>query len=225
VSYYPPPSQPPQPSAAPYPPTDRSQQIDGFAIAALVLGILGGVLFSVAFGITALVRISNGKRSGKGLAIAGLCVSAAWVCVFVVLIGLAVIHSPSARDSAGAVTRPGTRPLTDLRIGDCVRLPADLHVDISSLVVVPCAQLHNSQVFTTVAASDRDFYPGEAAVRDGSLDRCQQQVSTFLGQHGAGLRIVALYPTEPMWETATKLSTCLLLDDKGDFTGDVRDHP
>jgi hypothetical protein len=76
-----------------------------------------------------------------------------------------------------------------------------------------------------VAASDRDFYPGEAAVRDGSLDRCQQQVSTFLGQHGAGLRIVALYPTEPMWQTSTKLSTCLLLDDKGDFTGDVRDQP
>jgi hypothetical protein len=57
---------------------------NGFAIAAFVLGFLGAVLLSVIFGIVALNKLRDRPQRGKGLAIAGLCLSGVW------LVGIAV---------------------------------------------------------------------------------------------------------------------------------------
>src|SRR5262245_11533700 len=69
------------------PPADRST--NGFAIASLVLGIIGGILLSVIFGIVALTQIKNRGQKGKGLAIAGLACSGAWVLGIVAVIAVA----------------------------------------------------------------------------------------------------------------------------------------
>jgi hypothetical protein len=57
------------------------QRVDGFAIAAFICGIIGAVLFAVGFGVAALHRLARTTDRGRGLAIAGLWLSAAWVLV------------------------------------------------------------------------------------------------------------------------------------------------
>lgn len=88
------------------PESDRSSQqvlkTDGFAIAGLILSIFGGVVISAVFAGIALRRIRQGTRTGKGLAIAALCINAVWVTALVV--GLAVgagDESPSADRFSG----------------------------------------------------------------------------------------------------------------------------
>ncbi|HEY0119760.1 MAG TPA: DUF4190 domain-containing protein [Cellulomonas sp.] len=53
---------------------------DGFAIAALVFGILGGWL-ALIFGFIALSRIKKSGARGRGMAIAGLSIGAAWIVI------------------------------------------------------------------------------------------------------------------------------------------------
>lgn len=53
-------------------------------------GLIGGVLLSVIFGCIALVKIRKAGQRGKGLAVAGLVLSAVWVLIIAlaVTIGL-----------------------------------------------------------------------------------------------------------------------------------------
>lgn len=76
-----PPPAPPLPQQhyyAPYGAPPAQPRVDGLAVAALVLGIVWvywiGSILAVIFGAVAIKRIneSNGWRTGKGMAIAGL---------------------------------------------------------------------------------------------------------------------------------------------------------
>ena len=84
------PAPPPPPPAGwtpPYQPTPRRTTTNGFAVAALVLGIavlctgiVGGIL-AVIFGNLALARIdeSQGAQKGRGLAITGIVLG--WIAI------------------------------------------------------------------------------------------------------------------------------------------------
>ncbi|HEX3921793.1 MAG TPA: DUF4190 domain-containing protein, partial [Streptosporangiaceae bacterium] len=71
----------------------------GLAISSLVLGILGflGItsVLGVILGIVALVQIRAQRQRGKGLAIAGIAVSTAWIVLFASLV-IAAAPSDSA---------------------------------------------------------------------------------------------------------------------------------
>ena len=58
------------------PHTQPQRPVSGFATATLVMGI---VLPAVICGIVALGQIRGGSYSGRGMVIAGLLISAAWV--------------------------------------------------------------------------------------------------------------------------------------------------
>ena len=71
--------------------TNSPPKTSGMAIASLVLGLTGfcgTALIGIILGIVATIRISksNGRLKGKGLAIAGICVSAV---MFIVFLGIA----------------------------------------------------------------------------------------------------------------------------------------
>jgi hypothetical protein len=86
----------PMPTSAPpyaaYVPTIAAPAgFDGFAIAALVLGILGGSILALIFSVVALSRIKKRKTRGKGLAIAGLVLGILGIIFWVLfIIGVAV---------------------------------------------------------------------------------------------------------------------------------------
>lgn len=61
---------------------------NGFAIASLILGIFGGTMLSLTFGFVALSQIkATGRRQpGRGLALAGIILSVAWILALLVLV-------------------------------------------------------------------------------------------------------------------------------------------
>lgn len=66
-------------------------QTDGFAIAALVFAVIGGILLAVIFALVSLSRIKKGKRQdGRGMAIAALWVSGGWVLLIAIVATLAI---------------------------------------------------------------------------------------------------------------------------------------
>jgi hypothetical protein len=74
--------------------TQPQRPVSGFAIATLVLGIIGIVLPAVICGIVALGQIRGGSYSGRGMVIAGLLISAAWVLLVAAFAAYVVITWP-----------------------------------------------------------------------------------------------------------------------------------
>ena len=73
------------------PHTQPQRPVSGFAIATLVMGI---VLPAVICGIVALGQIRGGSYSGRGMVIAGLLISAAWVFLVAAFVAYVVIAWP-----------------------------------------------------------------------------------------------------------------------------------
>ena len=86
---------------APPPDPRRPDGTNGWAIAAFVLGVLGGTILSVIFAIVALFQTKDRRQRGRGLAIAALVISAGWIAIITSLIAYGV--------SAGRERR-GRRP-------------------------------------------------------------------------------------------------------------------
>jgi len=88
----------------PYAPTGHVSQrkTNGLAIAALICGCAGFILFipgvlAIIFGFIARgqIRRSNGQQTGDGMAIAGIIVGFGWVAFLVLAIALGAAHSNS----------------------------------------------------------------------------------------------------------------------------------
>jgi hypothetical protein len=63
---------------------------DGFATAALVLGLLGFIgicaILGVVFGLVALNRIGTSGRGGRGMAIAGTVIGGVWLAITIIVV-------------------------------------------------------------------------------------------------------------------------------------------
>nr|BFE77097.1 hypothetical protein GCM10020092_103980 [Actinoplanes digitatis] len=112
-----------------------SVRTNGFAIASLVLGSLGGVLLSVIFGLIALRQIDQRDEKGRGLAIAGLALSGFWVLVVVAVF----LFVPSGFEPEQD-PRPERAHSKVLAPGDCLNAALD--------DVLPCTEPHAGEVFT-----------------------------------------------------------------------------
>lgn len=68
---------------------------NGWAIASLVLGILGGSLLAIVFGLVGRSQIkrSGGRQSGIGLATAGIVLGCVWLGLIATVVVLAVTGS------------------------------------------------------------------------------------------------------------------------------------
>jgi hypothetical protein len=200
--------------------------MDGLSVASLVLGILGivgGVLLAIPFGIAGLVRTSRRRRRGRGMAVAGLAISAAWIAVAVVLIVIVAAQQP-VRSADGTVVRQGSASPVDLRVGDCVKL-GDLSSSptVHKVTVTPCSMLHNAQVFGIVKSTD-SAYPGQSTLEQEGLDSCRDRAPGYLGKPTSTLDIAVFVPSRILWDTGDRNERCLLVDRSENITGDIRNH-
>jgi hypothetical protein len=73
----------------PAPPVPINPATSGFAIAALVLSLVGGAILGVVFGILALNDIKKTGKQGRGMAIAGIVIGAvasvAWIFFWIAM--------------------------------------------------------------------------------------------------------------------------------------------
>ena len=176
--------------AAPPPPYEPPSRpfvpgTNGFAIAALVLGICGGIVLAIIFGIIALVQLRSRTQKGKGLAIGGLCAAGAWVVMFAAVIVLVVLNASSAeRNDAGEIVTAGSIGLNQLRAGDCVN-GIDEGASAINLTAVPCAEPHDGEVFA-VFELPSGSYPGDDVVEQRAEQGCVDRLSEYAPAAAAG---------------------------------------
>jgi hypothetical protein len=87
---------PAQPTPQPYPYTAPARDTNGFAIASMVLGVLGvlgiawdfglGSVLAVVLGHVALVQTKRHSQSGRGLALAGVVLGYIGIGMFVLFL-------------------------------------------------------------------------------------------------------------------------------------------
>lgn len=206
---------------APFPGQPSRLPVNGFAITALIFGIIGGVLFSVIFAIVALVRIRNNpQQRGKGLAIAALILSGLWVvALIVILIVAAALSTPQRSSTTGQITQKGTASVFTLRTGDCFQNPGTQAV-VTTVTVVPCTQAHNAQVFAQFPATGGSSYPGLAALREQAKQGCRSRVATNINRSLVtnSMTIQFLYPESDSWASGERAIRCLIVDSSADLT-------
>jgi len=82
----------------------------GMAIASLVLGICGFFcvtpLIGLGLGIAALAQISKTRQPGRGMAIAGIILSVAWILLATLLLTTGHFHITDGGTGSGPSTDP-----------------------------------------------------------------------------------------------------------------------
>ncbi|MGV9610889.1 DUF4190 domain-containing protein [Nocardia xishanensis] len=222
---------PPEPSGYSQMPASyilqRPEKMNGFAIATLVFGLIGGCVLAIPFGIVALVQIKSTRQQGKGLAIAGLAASAVWLLGASAgavtstidadrsdLRGTAAsVASTTVADRGGPRATVGMTSIDDLGPGDCLtNAPADARV--THVTLAPCYEPHYAEVIAEVHLSGP--WPGTAQAFQQSERLCMDATmailtnSTMLDQ----LRNLVLYPDQVRWSLAGT-ATCLVINGYG----------
>lgn len=218
----PPPARPPaargQWSATPQP----VRPTNGFAIASLTFGIIGGILFGVIFGIIALVQIRRRGQKGRGLAIAGLVLSGLWAIILGVGAAL-VIMDEADRDPSGEITREGSVPATSMQVGDCLENLEEASA-ISSLPAVPCSEPHEGEVFGLFDLPTGD-YPDQASMESQASTRCSELLRAYSAAafDDPSVGLFYLYPLESGWPDDREV-VCIAAALDGPVTGSYADR-
>ncbi len=211
----PPPLPPPPPPGKPVRP-----KIDGFAIASFIFGAIGGVILGLIFGVVALRRIRRDKKRGRGLAIAGIASSCAWVAI-VALGAFLVAVNDAERSPSGAVTAPGEDSVFDLRVGDCITsLPEGETVDVE---VTPCSNPHVGEIFEVGNLAEGPW-PGTDQVARLSETLCYDAFQQYVGGpvDDSQYAVSYLHPLEASW-SEDKGVVCIAHDpSEKDLVGSIR---
>lgn len=189
------------------PVVSRPPGTNGFAIAALIFGIIGGFFLSVIFGIVALVKIGKTGQSGKGLAIAGLALSGVWLLA----IGTAIIFAD--KDGKVSVHR--------LRTGDCIKTLSESDA-VYGMPVVPCTQPHQGEVYGEFDLPRGD-YPGEAVIETEVATQCGTLLERYAPQAvDSAAEMFYLYPRSADWRRGDRTVICIAYSDPA-VTGSLKD--
>jgi hypothetical protein len=202
---------------------EPSKQLAGWALALSLVPCLGGPqIAAVALAVIVLVRSSDGRAHGRGMAIAALCVVGAWVLALCAWVAIEIVND-NGRDGGREVG------FGDLREGDCFNMPSGHRV--RSVDAVPCHESHDAEVYRTFRLSAGD-YPGDDAVLARAEQGCTRKFDEFVGTpYGDSvLDVFYLYPAVETWNLGERGVTCSVYQPTGPtgqghakVTGTLRD--
>ena len=218
---------------------------NSFAVASLILGLLGitviGAVAGIVLGILALGQIRRTGQRGRGLAIAGVAISALWL----VLIGAYfVLHggknpspppastghssSPTPGPSSTASHGPLSTNVFALRPGQCFQNPpaSQTVLGVTYVTVVPCSTPHNAQAFVQFNATGTS-YPGVDALKRQADTGCHARIrkSVQTSKIKNSMTLHYLYPLQSSWTSGHKTITCLIVAAKPNLkTSLMRTH-
>ena len=217
-------------------PAQHSQGTNGFAIASLIFGIIGGAILGFIFGFIALSQTKRTGQSGRGMAVAGIALSAMWTVGLVLLIVVAVAASSTGDDNGGLPTTTPTTTAdapstpapstaisaTDLEVGECLNDLAE-STDVSSLPSVPCAQPHQGEVFAVFDLPAGPF-PGSAGVDDLVNQGCNARLADYSPGAPAdpAISLFSVYPLEKNWDQGDREVVCIAKATAGTATGSIK---
>jgi hypothetical protein len=194
-------------------PQPRNRRVEGFAIVALVLGLVAvpgfplivlGVL-AVVFGIIARRRTaSDPNLTGGGMAIAGVILGA------LSLLGGILFWVGVVSDLEGTVR------YTTLDVGDCYDEPGD---DPTDVVLQSCDGAHDREVAAVLnyPAERGEPYPGRQAVVRYAGEACLDGIVDYLGPpfEGSPLADYEIFPTRASWDEGNRRVICALGSEDG----------
>lgn len=179
--------------AAPQEPHPSAPTTSGWAIASLVLGVLGFMLLSIPlsliFGIIALGKTKDGGQRGRGLAIAGMVMSGLWVVL--VIITVVVIAVIRESDDHGLVTGTTNSGL-GLTVGQCIDAA---ELSAGSIDSVGCDQPHSGEVFAVLMLAD---FPSRESEEIG--DRCRTELKAYAPSASPNVGVYVAYPGPSQWK-------------------------
>ncbi|MEU9332467.1 DUF4190 domain-containing protein [Streptomyces sp. NPDC048290] len=231
----PPDSQPPYggnpPPPGPYPQWNwpppqppRRPSVNGFAVAALVLGILCLVpLLGLVLGVVALVQIRRSGERGKGMAIAGVVLSSVGMVLWVTLMVTDGLSS-FLDDFAAGVHESNT---LYVETGTCFNTPGGPSGEVTyDLDEVPCEDRHEGEVFATFELPDGDF-PGDARIEETADERCYALQSSYAMDSWAlpeNVDVYYLVPIRSSWRLGDREVACFFghVDTGSRLTGSLR---
>ena len=214
-------SSPPDTGAPPVTGPPARPRYNAFAIAAFVLSFFSALVVAIAFAVVALVQVRRNGQRGRGLAIAALAVSGAWIAVWAVIFTLAFTGQVD-RDQAGRIVKAGDLELTEIRAGDC--LDGVTRDEVPTTVRgVPCAQPHDAEVFGVFDLPD-GRYPDESTLTRLATSGCDELRAGYSTSAASDptLQPVYLTPIEEDWPRDRRV-VCLLFG-VGKQTGSLRDR-
>jgi len=237
------PGGPPDGPGTPPPPPGPT---NGWAIAAFILGLLGGSILGIIFAIVALRQIGDSRQRGKGLAIAGLALSIIWGAAVALFLVLGSHSGTSAGQSASGGSNPSASASSpsassggrhssaqtsvfDLRTGQCFQNPPanQAVLGITNVTVVPCTTLHNAQVFVEFPATG-SAYPGSTSLKSQANQGCHSRIAANLetSKITSTMSLHFLYPLSASWAAGHRTISCLVVDSKTDLKSSLlRTHP
>lgn len=183
-----------------------------FAMAALVAGILGLVVFGIGFGIAALVQTGRRTQKGRGLAIGAIAVSAVWLvaATAAALVFAATRPSPAVGRSA-LPHRDGTVMLASLKAGDCFTTDPEGVADSPFVYPSPCDHPHEGEV-TAKATLPAGPYPGVQQLADRAEALCKERRPDTVRLAVAGdkdFQPRTDIPSEQDWTSGRRGVTCM----------------
>ena len=183
------------------PDPQRPGGTNGWAIAAFVVGILGGTILSVIFAIVALFQIRGRHQRGRGLAIAALVVSAAWIAIITSVIAY------------GLSTRGKTVHATDLTTGDCIKHTYESELP-ASVTRVRCDRPHYGEVFAVETLPADAPYPAEQPAT-AFADECGSKFFDYApnSPEGPTFRVAVAYPTADSWANGERSVVCVAISE------------
>lgn len=189
------------------------QGTNGLAIASLILGILSMILFSVILGVIALKQIKQRNQNGRGLAIAGIAISGAWVLLFGIgiVIALTTDNEPD-RDASGQVTTTTNVRPDKLKVGDCVESIDEENV-IRGMKLVPCSGPNGGEVYANYELP-AGKWPGLTSVQISAETGCTDRWKTTKRVLDEKSSIFYLHPIESSWSLGDRGVTCLVVPEK-----------
>jgi hypothetical protein len=170
---------------APPPEPRPSDGTNGWAVAAFILGILGGTILSMIFAIVALVQMKGRRERGRGLAIAALVVSGVWIAVIASLIAY------------GISTQGKSVRATELTTGDCVKdaYEGELPMWVKR---VRCDRPHFGEVFAVLRLPAR-------------AEDCGPKFFDYApnSPEGPTFRVAVAYPPADAWAKLDRSLVCI----------------
>jgi len=122
---------------------------------------------------------------------------------------------------AGLLSGCGSRPVGDLRVGECFNL-TDATGEVTAVAVVDCAKPHGAEVFATfdVALDTFDSDAMAAAVDD----HCLTSIEAYIGYPYSAAKFYyrAFMPGADGWKKGARTAVCFVVPNEGTLTGTVK---
>ncbi|WP_159026498.1 DUF4190 domain-containing protein [Streptomyces vietnamensis] len=224
---YTPYGQPGVPGAAPYGQPPR-RTTNGLAIGSLVSGIVCCLPpLGLVLGLVALPQIKKKDQNGKGLAIAGIVLSALSSLLLVIGLATGGIGSAWHDFKKGMDEAARSQSAFSLRKGQCFTDSSKGTEYATDIRVVDCARPHSGEVSGGFQLTGFDKWPGEDAIDELAEERCETINAAYAMDTWAIPRDVwiAYYPpSSQSWRLGDRAVTCAFSGQKKTtrFSGSVR---